>query len=156
VTSCRSSLSQTGRGLAQTLFLGVSGFARGLALCTANAASMIFEATASMSLAGWRRPLYVGVCDFAKRGVGPDGSLESAWRRAHCGRARPRQGAGRVSLREIAGVENTIFIKFRGPKALDDRPQSTGSAPAPGLLNMTCLGCSASRSSSLRRWRLWR
>ena len=75
---------------------------------------------------GWRRPLTFGVCDFAKRRVGAYGSFESAWGRAHCGRACPRQShTRRESLREIAD------------------PKVRGSAPArrvTGLLRYQLVG----------------
>ena len=54
-------------------------------------------------IAGWRRPLFFGVCDLPKGLVGADGSSQAACKTARNRRVYPRESlAGRESLREIA------------------------------------------------------
>jgi len=56
--------------------------------------------------AGWRRPLFFGVCDFPEGFLGADGSPQSACRTARCRRVYPRQSlAERGSLREMADAK---------------------------------------------------
>src|SRR5271157_3535958 len=65
--------------------------------------------------AGWRRPLFFGVCDFPKRLVRVDGSPQSAGRIARCRRIYPRQSlAEGKSLREIADAKKRPSAPARG------------------------------------------
>ena len=86
---------------------GVSG---ALGQTSAAPPSLTLSATRDepkpLDSAGWRRPLFLGVCDFPKGLVGVDGSSPSAGRTVHGRRVYPRPSlAGRESLREIADAK---------------------------------------------------
>jgi hypothetical protein len=85
-------------------------------------------------LAGWRRPLFVGVHDFPKGLVGVDGSSQSACGTARSRKACPRQSlAERGSLREIAPTRRGASRPNGGRQARGGslRPARTSRAEAP-------------------------
>jgi len=89
-------------------------------------------------VAGWRRPLLLGVCDFAKRRVGAVGSFKSAWTREHCGPACPRQRhARRESLREIADPKVQGSAPAGVPGQPTESPRFLGAEKFPQFLQTT-------------------